>query len=163
MTSYFQIMVPMGQHERHGYGLLSVPGGDTGGKVSVYNAFYAAKSATVLSSCIVVNVKYLDFKSLKMSADFREEITVHRTVLAAKTWMSMNTGSEVNLCLTKHDHECEKKYPHSSDHRKMDLQTEFKVQVYIHNEKIGDTTNILDYCYNFFYSMRATIVAGSKL
>jgi len=78
MTSYFQIMVPMGQHQWLRFvESATLPGADTGGKVSVYNALYAAKSPTVLSSCVVVNVKYLDFKSLKMSADFRQEMTVH--------------------------------------------------------------------------------------
>jgi len=124
MTSYFQIMVPMGQHKKHGYSLLSLPGADTGGKVSVYNALYAAKSPTVSSSCIVVSVKSSRFQLLKTSADFRQKITVHCIVLAAKTWMSRNMALEVILRLTKHGQECEKKYPHSSDHGKMDLQTD---------------------------------------
>ena len=112
MTSYFQIMVPMGQHQRHGYGLLSLPGAHTGGKVSVYNDFYMQPNHQQCCHLALLSVSnLLDFKSLKMSADFIREITVHCIVLAAKTWMSMNTGSDVNLCLTKHGQECEKKYP----------------------------------------------------
>jgi len=124
MTSYFQIMVPMGQHQRHGYSWLSLPGADTGGKVSVYNALYADDSPTVLSSALLSVSNHLDFKSLKMSAEFRWEINCTLYSPGCKYVNVNEYGVRSKPLFKKHGQECEKKYPHSSDHRKMDLQTD---------------------------------------
>jgi len=105
-VSYFQIMVPMGQHQRHGYGLLSLPGADTGGKVSVYNALYAAESPTVLSSGIVVSVKS---STLQIAKDVSRFHTGNNCILYSPSCKDLqlklmcidNTGYKHNTHISK--------------------------------------------------------------